>query len=247
MELQLQMLGTGNAFAKTYWNNNGMLSDGTQTYLIDCGITAPMALHQLGKSFNDFDGVIITHMHGDHVGGLEEYAFQMKFKFGGRKPKLVIANTLAESLWLHTLRGGLTQEGIDQLEDVFEVIAVEPGTSYSLTDHITIEFIETPHIAGKHSYSILFNRSFFYSADMRFQPELLLKLVDNGVQIIWHDCQFIEPGEVHATLSELLSLPQHVQQRISLMHYGDERYLYEGKTGVMPFINQHEIYTIPTS
>lgn len=41
MSLQLQMLGTGSAFAKKYFNNNALLGDGSFTLLIDCGITAP--------------------------------------------------------------------------------------------------------------------------------------------------------------------------------------------------------------
>ena len=243
MIVQLQMLGTGSAFAKTYWNNNGIITIGDTSYLIDCGITAPAALHHVHRSFDDFAGVIVTHIHADHVGGLEEYAFQMKFRYG-RKPKLILASALVETLWEHTLKGGLTQEGIQSLEDVFEVIRVEPGTSYTLVDGINLQFIETPHIKGRRSYSLLFNDSFFYSGDIRFQPELLTRLVQQGAKHIWHDCQLTGPGEVHTTISELLMLPQAVQERISLMHYGDERPQYEGKTGVMPFINQHEVYTL---
>lgn len=243
MPVTLQMLGTGSAFAKTYWNNNGILSNGTTHYLLDCGITAPMAIHHLNRSFDDFAGVLITHLHGDHVGGLEEYGFQMKFKYG-RKPKLIIAAALTDLLWNHTLKGGMTQEGINQLEDVFEVIAVEPDTDFHLMDQVVVRFIQTPHIPGKQSYSLLFNHTFFYSADMIFQPDLLQKLAGEGVQSIWHDCQLIEPGEVHATIKQLLTLPPEIQSIISLMHYGDNRDQYEGSTGPMSFINQHEIYTL---
>ena len=243
MTVTLQMLGTGSAFAKTYWNNNGILSNVKTHYLIDCGITAPMALHQMKRSFNEFEGVIVTHLHADHVGGLEEYGFQMKFKYG-RKPRLIIASTLPELLWNHTLKGGMTQDGISRLEDVFEVIRVEPDTDYDLMDQVYVRFIETPHIVGKQSYSLLFNQLFFYSADMIFQPELLQQLINQGVQAIWHDCQLIEPGEVHATINQLLSLPIDIQQIISLMHYGDNRDQYEGYTGPMSFINQHQVYTI---
>ncbi len=45
MNLELQMIGTGSAFAKTYFNNNALLTDGAFTLLIDCGVTAPLALH----------------------------------------------------------------------------------------------------------------------------------------------------------------------------------------------------------
>lgn len=244
MNLRIQMLGTGSAFAKSYFNNNGLLYADEFTLLIDCGFTAPMALHQLNKSFSDIDGILISHIHADHVGGLEEFAFQMKFKYG-RKPSLFIAEPLVTVLWEHTLRGGLTQEGITCLEDVFDVYAIEPHQPYKIADGLIVELIETPHIEGKHSYSLLFNHTFFYSADMQFQPELLYKLVESrGVTTIYHDCQLTGKGEVHTTLAELLTLPESMQSRISLMHYGDDRPEYEGKTGAMSFVNQHLLYTI---
>ncbi|MCM3337125.1 MBL fold metallo-hydrolase [Paenibacillus sp. MER TA 81-3] len=244
MKLKIQMIGTGSAFAKHYFNNNALLYTEQSTLLIDCGITAPMALHKLGKSFVDIDGVLITHIHADHVGGLEEFAFQMKF-IHGRKPKLYIASPLVQPLWNNTLKGGLTQEGISCLEDVFEVHALEPNHTYSLAAGMEIQLIETPHIAGKRSFSLLVNHSFFYSADMRFQPDLLHTLIEQqGVTLIFHDCQLTGKGEVHTTLAELLTLPEWIQRKIYLMHYGDERSQYEGHTGPMPFVEQHKIITI---
>ncbi|MNN48309.1 ribonuclease Z [compost metagenome] len=118
--LRLQMLGTGGAFAKKYYNNNGLLYANDFTLLIDCGITAPISLHQLGVSLTEIDAILITHIHGDHVGGLEEFAFRMKYEFG-RKPILYIADALTEPLWENTLKGGMGQENITCLDDIFEV------------------------------------------------------------------------------------------------------------------------------
>ncbi|MCG7407660.1 MBL fold metallo-hydrolase [Paenibacillus sp. ACRRX] len=243
MTIQLQMLGTGSAFAKTYLNNNAILHTTQHAFLIDCGITAPMAVHQLGKSFNEFDGVIVTHLHADHVGGLEEYAFQMKFRYK-RKPKLYIAASLVDMLWENTLKGGMSQDGINKLDDVFDVLPMEPELNHPLAADLQVKWVKTDHMPGKNSYSLLINERFFYTADMRFNFELLQSLVDNGVEHIWHDCQLIGTGEVHSTIHELLSLPIPLQQRISLMHYGDERPQWEGRTGPMTFINQHQIYTL---
>ncbi|MBD8496811.1 MBL fold metallo-hydrolase [Paenibacillus arenosi] len=245
MTVKLQMLGTGSAFAKQYANNNGIISTSSTKLFIDCGITAPLALHQLGLTFDQLDGAIITHLHGDHVGGLEEYGFQMMFRYK-RKPKLYIANTLVEPLWEHTLKGGMSQPGLECLEDVFDVQPLVPDTSYVIDDECSIRLIQTPHIPNKSSYSLLVNETFFYSADMRFQPQLLEQLVQQGVSSIWHDCQLVGAGEVHATITELLSLPPAIQSIISLMHYGDERSEWEGRTGLMPFVEPHHVYTIVT-
>ncbi|MGF7049185.1 ribonuclease BN (tRNA processing enzyme) [Paenibacillus sp. DS2015] len=246
MSIQLQMLGTGSAFARRYFNNNALLYDDEFTLLIDCGVTAPMALHQLNVSFDDIDAVLITHIHADHVGGLEELAFTMKFKYK-RKMILYIADTLIDTLWEHTLRGGLYQDGeIMTLEDIFIIRPLSPGQAQFISNQITLEMIPTEHIPGKKSYSLYVNEHIFYSADMTFSSSLLAELVHNrACNVILHDCQLTGPGEVHTTLQELLTLPEDIQRIIYLMHYGDNKDEFVGATGLMTFLEQHLIYDYP--
>ena len=245
MTLRLQMLGTGGAFAKKYFNNNGLLYAEDFTLLIDCGITAPLALHALGKPLDQIDAILITHIHGDHVGGLEEFAFRMKYG-SGKKPVLYIADKLAQPLWENTLKGGMSQDGvIGSLDDIFDVRLLAEGKTERLSQGISVEIIQTPHIPGKASYSLYFNGEVFYSADKTFQPELLTRLVtERNCRKILHEVQLTGPGEVHTTLQELLSLPPEIQSKILLMHYGDEMESFIEKTGEMEFLRQHEIYTL---
>lgn len=244
MPLRLQMLGTGSAFAKKYYNNNAILYAEDYTLLIDCGITAPLSLHQLDKSLDEIDGILITHIHGDHVGGLEEFAFRMKFIWG-RKPVLYIADKLVHPLWEHTLKGGLTQEGIASLEDAFEVKVLSEGTVHQLSPGLSVELIQTPHIPGKDSYSLYINGEIFYSADMIFQRDLLTRLVEERhCRKILHEVQLLGPGQVHTELKQLLSLPAEIRRIILLMHYGDEMENFIGQTEEMEFLRQHQIYTL---
>jgi len=245
LTLKLQMLGTGSAFAKQYYNNNALLYDNGFTLMVDCGITAPMALHQLGATFNDIDAVLITHIHGDHVGGLEELAFITKLQYK-RKLPLYIGEALVQPLWENTLRGGMYQEGqISSLNDIFDVRPLKPGVKTDISSGLSVELIQTRHIPGKSSYSLYLNERIFYSADMVFDPALLRTLVqDRGCEVILHECQLQGPGEVHTTLEELLSLPENIQERTYLMHYGDNAKDYIGKTGPMEFLEQQRIYEL---
>ncbi len=242
--MKIQMLGTGSAFAKAFNNNNALLTIDGLNLLVDCGITAPKALYEQGYSFNDLDAVLLTHIHADHIGGLEELAFQMKFIFG-RKPILYLAEALVETLWENSLKGGLQQEPTDTLEDFFNVRPLTEGVSHELLPGLSVELIPTKHIPNKPSYSLLFNDFFFYSGDMVFDADLLADLVDNrGVQVIFHDCQLHPPGIVHACLSQLLTLPMSTQERVYLMHYGDEQPEFIGRTGQMRFIEQQKAYEL---
>lgn len=242
--MDIQMIGTGSAFSKRYFNNNALVYADGFTLLIDCGVTAPAALHQLDKPLSEIDAILITHIHADHVGGLEEFAFRMKFQYE-RMPVLYIADTLVEPIWEHTLKGGMVQEEWQRLEDFFEVRPLEAGIPVQMAPDLRVELLQTPHIPGKSSYSLYLNDHFFYSADMRFNPELLETLIrGRGCEVIFHDCQLQSPGIVHASLEELLTLPEAVQERIWLVHYADERDDYIGRTGKMQFLEQHQIYSM---
>jgi ribonuclease BN (tRNA processing enzyme) len=240
--LKLQMIGTGSAFAKAFNNNNALLKVDGQTLLIDCGITAPKALYELGYQFDQIDAVLLTHIHADHVGGLEEMAFQMKYIYG-RKPVLYIADKLIHPLWEHTLKGGLAQFETETLSDFFEVRPLTEGITHEVLPGLRVELIATRHIPGKANYSLLFNDYFYYSGDSVFDADHLQAMVDDrGVQIIFHDCQLHPPGVVHACLSQLLTLPHSLQEKIYLMHYGDDQPEFIGRTGLMRFIEQHRVY-----
>src|SRR3982074_1147612 len=120
MSLSIQMLGTGFAFSKKYYNNNALVQCNGFNLLVDCGFTAPRALHDLNIKPHQIDGVFITHLHADHIGGLEEFAFQMMYTYK-KKPVLFIPKALRHGLWEYSLKGGLENpaENINSLEHYF--------------------------------------------------------------------------------------------------------------------------------
>lgn len=246
MTLTIQMLGTGSAFAKKYDNNNAIVRSGDYTLLVDCGITAPRALHELGIKPDELDGILITHLHGDHVGGLEEIAFRMRYVHN-RKPVLWVPSDLRFPLWDNTLKGCMENRGeqATELDDYFDVRVIEPRGLIQLSPLLSVEILPTVHIPGKPCYSLILNGKTFYSSDTQFNPDLIERAYrENGCTLLLHECQLHSPGAVHTTLDELLRLPEDIQSKILLMHYGDDMEQFIGKTGRMSFMEQRKIYRL---
>jgi ribonuclease BN (tRNA processing enzyme) len=70
-DLRVRFLGTGDPFGSGGRLQSCVLIDGAEgRYLVDCGATAPFALSRYGIDPASLDGIIISHWHGDHAGGL---------------------------------------------------------------------------------------------------------------------------------------------------------------------------------
>ena len=230
--MNLEMIGNGTGLCVRRDNNNCLVR-GTRTTLIDCGTTALRALAQSGVDPTDIDAILITHIHADHVGGLEALAYYYKYVANGYRCRLVLTERIAELLWEHSLRAGLEQDSLGPtcLEDWFEVV-ICPENTYTLGD-CTFEFIPSQHVEGKPSYSIDIRDEYtrvFYSGDLAPHWHSKLKWVifrdeEYHYDAIFHDVQFFDAGpgrNIHCTYDELVACyPLSMRNRLYLMHLPD--------------------------
>jgi len=88
--IELHLLGTGDAFASGGRFQTCFHLGGPQgNLLIDCGASALIALKRASLDPNQVGWILLTHLHGDHIGGLPY--FILDGQFGGRTLPLVIA------------------------------------------------------------------------------------------------------------------------------------------------------------
>jgi ribonuclease BN (tRNA processing enzyme) len=68
---KIVFVGSGDAFGSGGRRQTCIaLSGGDQFMLVDCGTTSVLGLKSLGFDPNSVSAVVISHLHGDHFGGL---------------------------------------------------------------------------------------------------------------------------------------------------------------------------------
>jgi len=181
---------------------------------------------------NEVAGVIITHCHGDHIGGLEQLMWERYLHGWLKTPIYSTERILADvrkSLWACmdelTNMEGCHPNGYDVLAEPHV-----PATALNIGD-ISLSLKKTPHVVGegvdKPCYGVLVRKGAgdeavvaYYTSDTTFRPDIGDLFPD--VDTFFHDCTFSPyyPGTVHTHYSELLKLPADVRCHTVLMHHG---------------------------
>lgn len=219
----LILLGTGDAESMRYWNNNALVRTPTENILIDCGFTIKYALSEIDLTLREIDGVFITHIHGDHVHGLERLGFESRYLYQ-RRPKLYLEPDLYSLLWDQCLAGSMadTSNGPSFLEDFFEIHFIQDHHFTAAGCHFRT--FPTLHTLGKPSYGLIINEQLMFTSDTTPLPNLA-DFFSKG--LIIHDVCLQAKNPVHATLQQLLAqYPLALRKRMLLIHYGDTIELY---------------------
>jgi len=84
------VLGSADTFnAGGFGNSCFLVQDARGAFCVDFGPTALLALKRRGFDPNDLDAVALTHLHGDHFGGLQQLFIDAQYCSRRRRPLIV--------------------------------------------------------------------------------------------------------------------------------------------------------------
>lgn len=247
--IKVTPLGVNGAFTK-YYHNNYVFELGSRKLLVDAGTTLRYSLHEAGFEEEDITDIIITHLHSDHVGGLEEFAQRCKWMFN-HIPVLWIREDMLGDLEEIVGKGLFTNHL--QLQDYFNIRTFKTGFE---NDDIWIgEYLvsaintDNLHCEGMKSIALDFfdphdDMNVLFSSDIKnlYETEFHI-FVGKYTKGILQDCSFVENG-VHSTIEEVLNYyGSDLKDKGYAMHYQDDINIEElsNKYGIK-FVERGKIY-----
>jgi ribonuclease BN (tRNA processing enzyme) len=246
-------LGSGTAFtvgANNFQSNVLMVTDDQKKLLIDCGSDARHSLFEQGLSYRDITDIYITHLHGDHMGGLEWLGFTRKFDADCEQPKLYISELLIDNLWKKSLSGSMESlEGeVSQLSSYFKPVPIKENATFHW-ENIEFHLVQTVHVmngcslAACHGLFFRANKTqVYFTADTQFCPQLLMRFYEQA-DIIFHDCETAtQHSGVHAHFSELISLPAAIKKKMWLYHYNSGHLPDAKEHGFLGFVKKGQTF-----
>ena len=97
MTMRLTIIGSGDAFGSGgRFNTCFFLETAKGTLLVDCGASSLVALKARGVDPNAIDGIVLSHLHGDHF--FQSPYLDLSGEPGNTSGMLAIAHEVVESL-----------------------------------------------------------------------------------------------------------------------------------------------------
>jgi L-ascorbate metabolism protein UlaG (beta-lactamase superfamily) len=197
--LPIRFVGTGGAFETAYGNSAAIVDHRGTRLLIDCGhaIYPRLVERQLAALI---DGVLITHLHDDHVGSLSSLIFYHQYVLQKGRLKLYVP-----SLGFQGLITGLLSYS---LQDVASRVDFRP-----MEELPGVGFIDThgKHVPGMQTYGYYFEQPAFtivYSGD-NGDPDFLYDQIaarQLPAPIVFHEVFFHFKMASHAYYQDLMRL-----------------------------------------
>lgn len=89
--MKVTIVGSGDAFSSGGRAHTCIRIDAAAaTVVVDFGSGAMTAWQKLGFDTNDIDAIVVSHLHGDHFGGIPALLLHAQFVAGRQKPLLLV-------------------------------------------------------------------------------------------------------------------------------------------------------------
>lgn len=223
--MRLTVLGCGDAFGSGGRLNTCFHVASEETgFLVDCGASALIAMRRFGVDPNGIDTVFLTHLHGDHFGGLPWLILDGQLVSRRRKPLTIVGPPGIRARLpaaMEVLFPGSSTAGRDFAVEVREIEAGGPETIGGVA--VTAFAAEHPSGAPSHALRLAHaGRVLAYTGDTQWVEALIP--AGHGADLMIAEGYTVErPVRFHLSWAELRArLPEIAPKRLMLTHMSPE-------------------------
>ena len=222
--MKLHILGCGDAFGSGGRNQSAYLVEaGDRPVLLDCGPTTLLAMKRAGFNPRRLDVVFISHLHGDHFGGLPFLFIEFLHQRPRAKPLHIAGPPRVKEKVYQLFRlmyGGPTASELPPVD--FHIL--NPGKP-TVIEGIEVLPFRVPHQTHEISLGLKIQfagKQILFSGDSAWS-EIFIEHA-RGVDLFLCECSFYDQGTGnHVRYVELLNaLPRLECRKLVLTHLGEE-------------------------
>jgi len=233
--MKLHILGCGDAFGSGGRLQSSYLIEASdRLFLLDCGPTALLALKRAGFDPRRLDAILISHLHGDHFGGLPFFLIDYLYRQPKNDPLLIAGppGTETKVRQLFNLMYGGATDDKELPPTIFQVLQPDQPAQVAGID---IFPFRVPHqtqmisLALKVSYQ---GKQMLFSGDSLWTESFIDHA--RGVDLFLCECSFYreQPG-MHVNYQVLQANLSRLQcRRLVLTHLGEEMLAHQDELAV---------------
>jgi len=201
----IRVLGCGDAFG-----SGGRLQTcffvtaGRDRFLIDCGTTAMVAMRRFGVDPATIDRVFLSHLHGDHFGGLPFLLLEAQHISKRRRPLTIVGPPSTRERLLAAQEALFPGSSRTAWRFPLEFVELAPGRTETLGG-VAVTAYPVEHPSGSAAFALRFacgGRRIAYSGDTEWTEQLIELAEGNDLLIV--ECYAVtRKGRYHLDLETL--------------------------------------------
>src|SRR3954453_18610747 len=189
LSMRLTIVGSGDAFGSGgRFNTCFFLESAKGTLLVDCGATSLVGLKAHGLDPNRIDGIVLSHLHGDHFGALPFLLLDAQFLAQRERPLLIAGPPGTRARLDAALEVFFPRSTANKWRFSWKVMEIEVGRETEVLGH-SVSTTEVVHYSGAPSTALRLSDGktmFAYSGDTEWVDALVS--VADGADLFIVEC-----------------------------------------------------------
>src|SRR5258708_6433944 len=223
--MKITVLGSGDAFGTGGRFNTCILAEHEKgAFLIDCGATSLVAIRKFGIDPNRIDTIFVSHLHGDHFGGVPFFLLDAQFYSRRTAPLRLVGppgfeKRLAEAMEVFFPGSSKTPPKFPR-----PLVEIAPGRRLAFSS-VEVEPFLVAHECGAPPFALRFwcdEKIVAYSGDTEWTDNLIGAA--SGADLFLAEClSFERPIRFHMNFRTLMDNKHRLgAKRIVLTHMGPD-------------------------